>query len=510
LSLQPLGIRTFLVLAAVYLYSFPFFSQLRSANELPRVLMTQEIVERGTMRLDARMGELGSRFDIAPVPPEPHYYPNKAPGPSFLAVPVYVLCKILGATSTMVSTWAFRVAVSTLPALLFLWYFYRLSGRFAQKEPARRLALVALAFGSPFLPYALLFMSHTPAAVTAGSAFFCAVSTSRGETSHPGRMAFLAGLLAGLSVMMDYQSIIAAAGVAFYLLVRGPRRLRHVGLLSLGAAPAALALAGYHKAAFGSVLKTGYNFSNAAHNEGLMGLVGPSLEAFDFTVLDPSNGLLVLCPWVVFAIVGFFTVMFSRDRRRRSGAEAVTCFLLFAAYLLFLSSLIPFFARAGWSVGPRYITVVLPFVAWLAVPAFEVFGRFFVTRVLAWASVLVSAVIFVSAATTYPHWPEALKNPLYELAFRLIRDGYAVHSVGTALGLRGHAAMVPHYVLASCLCAWLVIGHKRRLVSGATAIALTVGVLLWLHGQFPLSGPYAQRAYDWIVSTWEPPPKRAR
>ena len=50
----------FLLFAAVYLYAFPFFDQLRSANEMPRLLMTQELVDRGVFYLDRRLSEFGS------------------------------------------------------------------------------------------------------------------------------------------------------------------------------------------------------------------------------------------------------------------------------------------------------------------------------------------------------------------------------------------------------------------------------------------------------------------
>src|SRR5437773_4337133 len=87
--------RFFLLFAVVYLYAFPYFDQLRSANEVPRVLMTQEIADRGVFYLDHRMREMGSVQDLSRGP-DKHWYPNKAPGPSFLAVPVYLVCKKLG------------------------------------------------------------------------------------------------------------------------------------------------------------------------------------------------------------------------------------------------------------------------------------------------------------------------------------------------------------------------------------------------------------------------------
>jgi len=70
----------FLLFAVVYLYAFPYFDQLRSANEMPRILMTQEIVDHRVFHLDRRLAEMGSQGDLSRGP-NGHIYPNKAPGP---------------------------------------------------------------------------------------------------------------------------------------------------------------------------------------------------------------------------------------------------------------------------------------------------------------------------------------------------------------------------------------------------------------------------------------------
>ena len=502
----PLGKTVFLLLALVYLYAFPYFDGLRSANELPRVLTTQEIVERGTFRLDARMGELGSRWDIATTP-DGHFYQNKAPGPSLLAVPMYLVLKLFGFTSLRVSTWAFRVTVSALPAALFLFFFYRLSARFSNDEMARRSALAAYGLGSPAVPYAVLFMSHQPAAVSAGGAFVAAVSLVRAQVvpNRPLR-AGLVGLLAGTSVMMDYQSALCAAAVGIYLIACSPRRFHDGALAALGAAIPGGALAAYHAACFGSPLKTGYSLADPVHAQGFMGLVGPSKQAFYHTLLDPSNGLLVLMPWVVLAPIGFVAVMAVRESRRRVGAEALVCFVVLAGYLLFMGSLVPVFSRAGWCVGPRYMTVALPFVAWLAVPGFALAERLVVTRILTRALVVASAVVFLAAATTYPHWPEDIRNPLYELVFRLLWNGYAVHSLGTLVGLRGLWSLLPLYLFAGGIAFWLMSrGSRNGTLITALAFVLGAGIIVGQRS-FPRTGPYADRAYHFVTSTWEPLP----
>ena len=500
----------FLLIAAAYLYAFPYFDALRSANELPRVLTTQEIVERGTFRLDARMNELGSRFDIAPTK-DGHFYQNKAPGPSILAVPTYLVLKLFGFTSVRVSTWAFRVTVVTIPALIFLWFFLRLSTRFSPDVTAGRTALAAYAFGSPALPYGVLFMSHQPAAVCAGGAFVAAVTLVRGY--QPRRRPLVAaavGLLGGLSVMMDYQSFIAAGLVGLYLVLCSPRRLHDAALAIAGTVPPGLALAAYHTACFGGPMKTGYALSNPVHEQGFLGLVGPNLESFWYTLLDPSNGLLMLLPWSVLALVGAVAVLANRERRRAVGAEVGLCLVVLAAYLLFMGSLIPSFSRAGWCVGPRYMTVALPFLAWLAVPGFAAAGRWLATRVLSQAMVVSACVVFVTAATTYPHWPEQIRNPLYELVFPLLWQGYAVHSLGTLVGFRGIYSLLPLYALAAGLVLWLMAsGTRTRYRYTAVAAFALGGVLIMGHRMFPTSGPYAERAYQFITSTWEPPPRAA-
>ena len=150
-------------------------------------------------------------------------------------------------------------------------------------------------------------------------------------------------------------------------------------------------------------------------------------------------------------------------------------------------------------------------MAWLAVPGFAAAGRWLATRLLAQAPVVSSCVVFVTAATTYPHWPEQLANPLYELVFRLLRNGYAVHSLGTLVGLRGIYALLPLYVLAAGLVFWLMASGTRLRHGNTTVAAFALGaVLIMGHRLFPLTGPYADRAYDFVTSTWEPPPRAAR
>lgn len=494
----------FLIFAVAYLYAFPYFDKLRNANEMPRILQTRAIVDRGVLHIDAYMHELQSHMDTS-VAPNGHRYPNKAPGPSFVAVPAYALCKLLHITSLRTQTWLFRVTVATVPALLFLPLFYRVSRRFTDDEQARRVALVAFALASQAFPYGMLFMSHMLATVFVGLAFAFAIPLARGTTRHGSRDALLAGFGCAMAVMMDYQASMASAIIGLYVLGLGPRRLRNLVLMAAGALPPGVGLAAYHKAAFGSFVKTGYSFGvDRSTMSGFMGIIGFNKDALTSTFILPSNGILVLAPWVGFALVGGAAIASHRAWRKRVGAEAVVCGVVATAYLAFLSSLLPYMARGGWCVGPRYMTVAMPFIAWLAAAGFGAAKRFWPTRVLGFSLVLASVVVFVVGGTTFPHWPDRLSNPLYDLIFPLLGRGYAVHSLGHWLGLPGILGILPLYLFLLVAVLWL-FGLLRRRVVPTLVVACTLAAAI-VAGQraFPMTDQKQISPWPMIHTIWEP------
>lgn len=496
------------VFAFIYLYSFPYFEKLWSANEVPRVFLTQEIVDQHHLWIDARIpggGRIHS-LDVAQAPNH-HIYPDKAPGPSLLAVPIYAVARLFGHPSLRVCTWLFRVFVVTIPALVFLPFFLGMARRFAPDERACRTALVAYALGSPAMVYSLLFMSHQLAAGCVGGTFVAAVALARGKTTRPFLVALLAGFLAGVSVLAEYQSVLAVLVIAIYFVARVPNRFRALGAALLGALPPAVLLCTYHALAFGSPLKTGYNFvlQNTMH-VGFMGLVGPSATCFWITLFLPSTGLFTLAPWVLFAVVGAVAVARDREARARCGAEAIVCSAVPVLYIAFIGSTVPYQAHAGWSVGPRYMTAALPFLAWLAAAGFRAVERFSPARVLAQTLVVTAAMVFVIAASTYPYWPDRMRNPLYELAFPLLADGFVVHSLGKLIHLRGLYSLVPFYAVVLGAVIWLLSrGPGRRVWQTVLACILAAGLVAGQRA-FPMTGPYAPGVRSFIMATWEPPP----
>jgi hypothetical protein len=503
------SLRWLAVFAFIYLYSFPYFEKLWNANEVPRVFQTQEIVDHHHLWIDARIaGEARLHALDLSLTPDHHYYPDKAPGLSFLAVPVYTVARLFGHPSMRACTWLFRVLIVTVPALIFLPFFLGMARRFAPDEPACRTALVAYALGSPAMVYSLLFISHQLAAACVAGSFLATVALARRETTRPLLVALLAGFLAGVSVLLEYQSVLALLVIGIYFVVRVPNRIRAVGAAVLGALPPAVMLCTYHTLAFGSPFRVGYSFALLdSMRTGFLGVVGPSSTSFWITLFLPSNGLIALLPWVVFAVVGAIAVARDREARARCGAETIVCVSVAVVYIAFLGSATPYQAHGGWSVGPRYMTAALPFVAWLAAAGFRAVERFAPARVLAQALVMGAAIVFVTAATTYPHWPDQLRNPIHELTFPLLTHGYAVHSLGTLIGLRGFLSIAPLYAVALGASIWLLSRGPRRSMWQTALACILAAALVAGHRTRPFTGPYARNAWNFITATWEPPPK---
>ena len=489
-------------LGVVYLYAFPYFGALRHANELPRVLTTEQLVEHHTFRLDERLADLGSLADISTTP-DGHRYQNKAPGMSVLGVPVYAALKLAYAPfgqrpPRIVTTWALRVGLGVLPTLVFFAWFPRVAARFAVSAEARHAGLVAGALGSMLWPLSLLFMSHALAAALVGVAFVLASDRERCSE-------LTIGALLGCAMFVEYQALFGAAIVGLYVVGRSRRPVRTALALASAAAPFLALLALYHWSAFGSPLRTGYAYSvDEANRTGVMGIVGFSGASAAQLFVTPDNGLLVLTPWFLLLPVGLVYVLADAERRARAGREAVVAASVVTAYCLFVAVLVPEFGRGGWEVGPRYIAVALPFAAWLACAGFEACFSSDALRVPALALLWTGVIVHALAATTYPHWPVELRHPLYEVSVRLLTSGHAPHSIGQWLGLSGWGGLVPVYLLVCALVWTLLAGTRRYRLEVVLAAILAVAVVA-AYSRFPRTGnPDRDRMWQFVTSTYEP------
>ncbi|MGE0869437.1 MAG: hypothetical protein AB7P03_12800 [Kofleriaceae bacterium] len=480
-------------IAVAYLYVFPYFPKIRSANELPRIYLVKAIADDHGFAIDRGVARWGSTSDVSPS--GGHSYSNKAPGSSMLAAPAYAIARaVAGEPRLSVTMWICRLVAGIVPALGFLWLLWGFLARFAPDPAVRRLVMVGYGLGSIAMVYAMLFFSHQLGAVCIASAWILATDVA--DKRRGVRAMAVAGALAGAAPLVDYQAVFAVLPIAVYMIVRWwgqPRRevLRLAAVAAIAAAiPIAILLA-YHAVCFGSPWRTGYDASTSYahfHQHGFLGITGPHWDWFAGAMVQQRTGLIVLMPWLLLAIPGGFVLARSGQRGIALVGASVA-----AIYVLFISSIN--FWHGGWGIGPRYITVMLPFVLPLVAAQLQALRDRPVMLGAASGLVVASVLVLTLAIATFPYWHENLGNPLYDLTFRLLGDNLVAPNLASAVGVAGIAGLLPYLALIACVVGFAIV---RACGARGLGVALLVAAMVIAgYRAFPSRGN-TERIYAFV------------
>ncbi|MGB1700630.1 MAG: hypothetical protein ACPHRO_11790, partial [Nannocystaceae bacterium] len=352
-------------LALCLLLSFPYFEDIRNANEVPRVLQAVAWLNDGVLHLDTP-----SLRGFSPGPDVArgeggHLFPNKPPGGTVMAIAGVVAARVVEATVGMeatlrTATWWTRLFGGVLPFMLLAASVLRTDGRGVRRFWAAAGALVLLCLATPLCSYGRLAYGNMWSALLVYAGLTNLVGQGDGE-----RVAAPAwgGFLAGSAILFEYAAAFAGLPIAVMLLGRMGKEggLREVVWAVVGAAIPIGLLMAYHDHAFGSPWSTGYhNAANAAfsakHQQGLLGLVGPTWSSFSTQLLNPGAGLLWWAPGVVVGMAGLVWMGLGApdEVSRRRGTASLAVIILAIMVVVSLNF------EGGWRVGPRYLVFVLP------------------------------------------------------------------------------------------------------------------------------------------------------
>jgi hypothetical protein len=201
------------MLLLAYAYAIP---RGELANADSHIALARAIVDDHTLRIDRYAIGLADRSAY-----QGHFYTDKAPGLSLLAVPAYALLRLLlphpffAPSLFFVVRYLLTVVVDGLPSALFVGLLYPF---LATMIGRRRAALLACGYGLGTMAWALsaLLFSHTIAAMSVFGAFMLLYPVATGHRpASPWRWA-AAGALCGLAVLCEYPAALVAAGVAAY------------------------------------------------------------------------------------------------------------------------------------------------------------------------------------------------------------------------------------------------------------------------------------------------------
>jgi hypothetical protein len=463
------------LLTVAFVYVLPRWADW---SQNSRLNLTLAIVDDGTLSIDRYYENTG---DYALF--EGKHYTDKAPGPSFLAVPVYVAVRPILHTAVAqrlidriarsaafattlraegtgllkakvyyaVVLYICTIFISALPSAVLGAMLYQLLRLFGLGIGWAAGVVVIYGLATTAFPYAGAFFSHQLTAALSFGAFYIGYLVRHGRIAPPWVMA--AGLMLGFAVISEYPTALLALGVGLYMLsaLRGQRRWTVAFVLS--AVPPVLLLMAYNWAIFRTPLPVGYRYSERyteLHGEGLLSVTYPHAEAWWGITFGSFRGLFYVSPVLLLAAVGFWPWW----RSGRMRAEWAVCVWATVGLLLFNGSSAMW--QGGYSVGPRYVVAMLPFLT-MGLGAFVLawgdrrWARGLTWALAAWSFVVVWALTL--AGQNYPDWTPA---PLFNYALPRLLAGDVARNLGMAVNLRGWQSLLPLAAILAILVVLLV------------------------------------------------------
>jgi hypothetical protein len=428
-----------LILVLVWLSCAWFGSWEWNANNATRLFAAITIAEEGSARID-RFAPL--TIDKAQF--GDHFYSDKAPGTTLMAVPAVWLAEaVSGVRSPTVSfspydpqadrflrlrlrlatTMGAAMLTAIAAALLF-----DLGAALGGSATAGVFASLGFALGTTMWGWSTTLFGHAPVAALFVVAIWAVWRGTAG--ARPGRsLAMLAGAALGWAVVIEYTAVIGGAIIGAWALHRlwrysAGERGRAVLAAVLPGLAAGMVLLAYNWLGLGAPFRLGYQgvVGWEGMQQGLFGLTYPRADVLWEVTLGTRRGLVWVAPVMLLALFGVVRLLRARATRDIGvlalvGATAMVAYN--AAYVYW---------DGGNSTGPRHAVPALAFLAIGLGPAWAAF-RATEWRVLSVGVLALSIVINLMVAAAeitsgqpgaFPLWSDVIAGRFAEGYLRTI------------------------------------------------------------------------------------------
>jgi len=181
------------------------FARFQYFDDDVKLDLTRAIVDEHRFEIDSYVENTGG--DRAYY--KGHYYSDKPPGASFLAVPVYVVFKLFfGMPDIDLKLHILEFMIIAFSSVLFsallVVLMYKISRFFVKKELYRILITIFFGLGTMIFVYATIYYHQ---AIATFFAFLCFYLLFKMRQEKKGNYYFLAGLSAGMAFITDYITI---------------------------------------------------------------------------------------------------------------------------------------------------------------------------------------------------------------------------------------------------------------------------------------------------------------
>jgi len=375
-----------LFLTFFILYSY--FILWSGSAENSRFALTKALVDDGTIIIDKYYNQTTDRAYH-----NGHYYSDKAPGGSFLAVPVYASWKfiynffpenfkqeysglpdyeivkrineedIIAIVNPGFFTFTSMILVTIFASSLFssltMLLVYKTSRYFTKEVKYRILLAVIFGAGTLIFHYAIVFLGHSIEMFFAFLSFYL-LFKMKNEKKYDLKYFLTSGISAGYAITSGYPSILIAMGCLIYSL---SLKWKKAHIFVIGLIIGLLPLLVYNFSIFGNPFDL-----TSAHadpkilppesREVLLGGVGLSFIPNPMVILQltvlPYRGMFFYYPILFFSLLGLYYMY----KQYRLEAILVTIFLI--GFIFVFSSFVDWWH--GGYFGFRHILPVYPFL----------------------------------------------------------------------------------------------------------------------------------------------------
>ena len=479
----------FATLALVYAFVFPRWLDW---NANARFDLSAAIVDHGTLAIDAYSANTG---DYALF--NNHRYSDKAPGLSFLGVPIYFvvsratqseavqnLINAIGRAPAAAPTinrpidqvtpaeliFAARLALTTwiivgLSSALLGVILFRFLGRLNYALRWRALAVLIYGLATPAFSYAAAFYGHQLAAVMLFGAFAWLVAL---RARHARWIEWLLiGALLGFAVITEYPAVLIAALIGLYA-IWITRRVPPIILIAVGGLIPIGLWGAYNTAIFGAPFTLGYQYTaspqwSAILAQGFLSATRPTADAIWGLTFSPFRGLFFASPSLLLSLPGLVLL-----RRSKFRAEWITTLAIVLGFFVLISASAQWWG--GWSAGPRYLVPMLPWLVWPLTATLDRSARLTSWR-RAGMQLITIGLVVISIVNVWTltlggqyYTPDDIKNPLIEYSGPHIINGDVARNWGMIAGLHGVASLVPLllFVGLACTVIWISTRTEAR------------------------------------------------
>jgi len=424
--MAPINKKQYYLIFFLFFITCGYFFQGGGWNQNTRICLTRAIIHQQSFIIDPyKEDSQNPYFEFVNTGDwsfkDGHYYTNKSPGLSMLAIPSFAITEFLVKNlsqadmekqvhlSTYAGTLCTTVIFASLMAVLI---FHVCNFFFGFSNWQSLLLTITYGMGTLIFSYSTTFYCHVPSAFFSFLSFVLAMHLKHGTFQKKYLLGGGSGFAAAMAVLIEPSTVFALGCIFIYLLSFRDGRKTTLFFL-IGCIPAGAFQLLYNASCFGSLLQSSYNFPNPNvmwYRQGkLFGI--PSPFKLIKLLFFPYRGILFSSPILLMMIPGTFLLL--KFKKWRS--ETIVCLTISFAFLIFIAC---FYAwHGGTAAGPRYLLPAYPFAFLLTIFALKKNQKTYI------ALGVFSIIINLSITLVGNEIPMNIKNPLAEVVLKNIMDG---------------------------------------------------------------------------------------